>query len=152
MTALNMRAVRRIVYPSDFSSASRRAFQTALGLAKTFHAQLLVVHVMSTLPVVPDGYVSPSIWDGLERGQWATAQRQLGRLVARAKAAGVRASGTLLDVGVTHEGIVRFARAKRAGLIVMGTHGRTGLTRALLGSVAARVIATARCPVMTVRA
>src|SRR5207245_3686057 len=107
MTALNMRAVRRIVYPSDFSSASRRAFQTALGLAKTFHAQLLVAHVMSTLPVVPDGYVSPSIWDGLERGQRATAQRQLGRLFARAKAARLRPTGALLDARVTHEGIVR---------------------------------------------
>src|SRR5207245_9106636 len=100
----------------------------------------------------PGGAARPPSAGGLGRGPRATAQRQLGRLVAKAKAAGVRASGTLLDVGVTHEGIVRFARAKRAGLIVMGTHGRTGLTRALLGSVAARVIATARCPVMTVRA
>jgi nucleotide-binding universal stress UspA family protein len=69
-----------------------------------------------------------------------------------AKAARVRASGALLDVGVTHERIVRFVRAKRADLIVMGTHGRSGLTRALLGSVASRVLAAARCPVLTVRA
>src|SRR5437879_11358334 len=129
MTALDVRAVRRIVYPPDFSSASRRAFQTALGLTKTFHAQLLVVHVMSTLPVVPDGYVSPSVWDGLERGQRATAQRQLGRLVARAKAAGVRASGTLLDVGVRHAGRGRLQRARRGGLTVPGAHVRPSLSR-----------------------
>jgi nucleotide-binding universal stress UspA family protein len=92
------------------------------------------------------------VWDDLERSQHAAAQRDLDRLVARAKAAGVRATGALLDIGITHERIVRFARARRVDLIVMGTHGRSGLTKALLGSVASRVISTARCPVVTVRA
>jgi nucleotide-binding universal stress UspA family protein len=147
-----MRAVRRIVHPSDFSPASRPAFRKAVELARTYRAQLLVVHVLPMLPVIPDAYVPPSIWADLERGQRSTAQRQLGRLVARAKAAGVRASGALLDLGVTHEQIVRFARARRADLIVMGTHGRSGLTKALLGSVASRVLTTSRCPVVTVRA
>jgi len=58
---------------------------------------------------------------------------------------------TLLLEGRTAEQIVRAARSKRAGMIVIGTHGRTGLTRFLLGSVAARVLAIARCPVLTVR-
>jgi nucleotide-binding universal stress UspA family protein len=147
-----MRTVRRIVHPSDFSPASRPAFRQALELARTYRAQLLVVHVLSVLPMIPDAYVAPSVWDDLERGQRTTAQRQLGRLVAKAKAAGVRTSSALLDIGVTHEQIVRFARAKRADLIVMGTHGRSGLTRALLGSVASRVLTAARCPVLTVRA
>ncbi|MBI2492805.1 MAG: universal stress protein, partial [Candidatus Rokubacteria bacterium] len=74
------------------------------------------------------------------------------RLVAKARAAGARASGFLLDIGVTHERIVRLARARRVDMIVMGTHGRSGLTRAILGSVASRVLASATCPVMTVRA
>jgi nucleotide-binding universal stress UspA family protein len=147
-----MRAVRRIVHPSDFSPASRPAFRKAVELARTYRAQLFVAHVLPMLPVIPDAYVPPSIWDDLERGQRSAAQRQLGRLVARAKAAGVRASGALLDLGVTHEQIVRFARARRADLIVMGTHGRGALTKALLGSVASRVLTTSRCPVVTVRA
>jgi nucleotide-binding universal stress UspA family protein len=147
-----MRTVRRIVHPSDFSPASRPAFRKAVELARTYRAQLFVVHVLPMLPVIPDAYVPPSVWDDLERGQRSTAQRQLRRLVARAKAAGVRASGALLDLGVTHEQIVRFARARRADLIVMGTHGRSGLTKALLGSVASRVLTTSRCPVVTVRA
>jgi universal stress protein A len=147
-----MRTFRRIVHPSDFSPASRPALRKAIELAKSHRAQLFVVHVLSMLPVVPDAYVAPTVWDDLERGQRITAQRQLGRLVATAKAAGVRASGVVLDIGVTHEQIVRFARARRADLIVMGTHGRSGLTRALLGSVASRVLAAARCPVLTVRA
>jgi nucleotide-binding universal stress UspA family protein len=147
-----MRTFRRIVHPSDFSPASRPAFRKSLELAKSHRAQLFVVHVLSMLPVIPDAYVAPTVWDDLERGQRTTAQRQLSRLVAAAKTAGVRASGVVLDIGVTHEQIVRFARARRADLIVMGTHGRSGLTRALLGSVASRVLATARCPVLTVRA
>ena len=144
--------IRRIVHPSDFSKASGPAFRKALELAKATRAQLIVVHVLTMLPVViPDVYVAAALWEDLERGQRTTAERQLARLVTRAKKAGVRASAALIDIGVTHQQIVRFARAKRADLIVIGTHGRSGLTKALLGSVASRVLATARCPVVTVR-
>jgi nucleotide-binding universal stress UspA family protein len=58
----------------------------------------------------------------------------------------------LLDIGSTHEQIVRFANAQKVDIIVMGTHGRSGVARAILGSIASRVLASARCPVMTVRA
>jgi universal stress protein A len=147
-----MASIRRILHPSDFSPASRPAFRQAVELAKAQRAQLLVVHVLSVLPVLPDAYVPPRVWDELQRGQQVTARRQLDRLVAKAKAAGARASGILLDIGVTHERIVRFAKARRVDMIVMGTHGRSGLTKAILGSVASRVLAAATCPVMTVRA
>jgi nucleotide-binding universal stress UspA family protein len=144
--------IRRILHPTDFSPASRPAFRKALELAKASRAQLLVAHVLSSLPFMSDEYMPPSVWNELERGQRVTGQRQLNRLVANAKAAGVRARGLLLDIGVTHEQIVRFANARRIDMIVMGTRGRSGLTKALLGSVASRVLASARCPVMTVRA
>jgi nucleotide-binding universal stress UspA family protein len=144
--------IRRILHPTDFSPASRPALRKALELAKASHAQLLVAHVLSPLPVMSDAYMTPNVWNELERGQRITGQRQLNRLVAKAKDAGVRARGLLLDIGVTHEQIVRFANARRVDMIVMGTHGRSGLTKALLGSVASRVLASARCPVMTVRA
>jgi nucleotide-binding universal stress UspA family protein len=64
--------------------------------------------------------------------------------------AGVRATGLLLD-GAPHDQIPRAARRNRADLIVIGTHGRTGLSKVLLGSVAERVIRSATCPVLTVR-
>jgi len=146
-----MPTFRRIVHPSDFSPASRPAFKKAVDLARSHRAQLLVVHVLSRLPVIAGGYVAPSVWNDLEHGQRTEAERQLRSLVAKAKAAGARASGVLIDFGVTHEQIVRYAKKKRADLIVMGTHGYSGLTRALLGSVASRVLAAARCPVLTVR-
>jgi nucleotide-binding universal stress UspA family protein len=147
-----VKVFRRILHPSDFSPASRRAFRKAVALAKASGAQLLLVHVLPVLPVIPDAYVAATTYDELLRGQETGARKQLARLVARAKAAGARTTGVLLDFGVPAERIARLAKARHADVIVMGTHGRTGLTRALLGSVAARVVTIAACPVMTVRA
>ena len=145
-------AIRRILYPSDFSPASRPAFKRAVELAKSLRSQLLIVHVLAPPPNIGEGYITAETVEMLLQSQRHAAQRQLRVLVARAKAAGARVSSLLVETGMTHEQIVRIARRKRADMIVMGTHGRTGLTRLLLGSVAAHVIATARCPVLTVRA
>lgn len=142
--------IRRILHPSDFSPSSTPAFHRAVEAAKAFHADLLVLHVLVAVPLSPAGDITAETWDVLLRSQREVAEQRLGRLVAKARAVGVRASGVVMDIGVTHEQIVRMARRRRTGLIVMGTHGRTGLTRTLLGSVATRVIATAPCPVMTV--
>ena len=146
------RAFRRILHPSDFSPASRPAFRKAVELAKASRAELLLVHVLPVLPLIPDAYVAPNVYEELERAQRASGQKELDRLVRTAKAAGVSVSGVLLDFGLPADRIARLARSRRADVIVMGTHGRTGVTRALLGSVAARVVATASCPVMTIHA
>jgi nucleotide-binding universal stress UspA family protein len=141
-----------IVHPTDFSPASQPALREALARARAGRAPLLIAHVLPVLPMFPDAYVAATTFDRLVEGQRAQARRQLARLVRRARASSVRASGLLVDVGATAERIVRLARAKRARMIVMGTHGRSGVARAIVGSVAARVLATAACPVLTVRA
>lgn len=143
-------AFRRILHPSDFSPASAPAFRKAVQMARTSHARLLIVHVLPPVAQVPDVYIATRMHEGLLRAQRAQGQKQLDRLVARARRAGVHASSLLLDFGVAHERIVRIARSTRSQLIVMGTHGRTGLARIMLGSVAERVVTTARCPVLTV--
>jgi nucleotide-binding universal stress UspA family protein len=141
-----------ILHPSDFSPASRPAFAQAIAAAKEHRAQLLVVHVLAiAMPMMADGYVSPRIYDDLMKSAQAEAQRRLDALVGSAKKAGVRATGLLLE-GIAAEQIVRAARGRRAGMVVMGTHGRTGLAKLFLGSVAERVVGSAPCPVMTVRA
>jgi nucleotide-binding universal stress UspA family protein len=147
-----MAAIRRIVHATDFSPASRPAFSRALDLARANRAELVVLHVMTT-PILytPEGYALPQTYDRLLADTQAAARKQLDRLVAGAKARGVRARGVLLE-GVAHDRIVRAARSARADLLVIGTHGRTGLARLFLGSVASRVIATATCPVLSVRA
>jgi len=146
-----VRQIRRILHASDFSPASRAALSTAIDLARAQRATVLVVHVLSIVPpFLGEGYVPPKVWDEIEEGQRRGAQTQLDRLVARARRTGVRVKG-LLVLGNPYLDIARTARRQRADLIVMGTHGRTGLTRALLGSVADRVLRTAHCPVLTVR-
>ncbi len=145
-------AFRRILHPSDFSPASAPAFKKAVEIARANHARLLIVHVLPPVATVPDVYVATRIHEGLLRGHRALGQRQLDRLVAKARRTGVSASSLLLDFGVAYERIVRVAKSKRSHLIVMGTHGRTGFAKLMLGSIAERVVMMAPCPVVTVRA
>lgn len=143
--------IRRILHPSDFSPASEAAFRKALEMAKSNRSELLVLHVIS--PIVPlsaEGYVSPKTYNDIAASSRAWAQKQLDQRLARAKKARVRAKGLIAE-GSAAEQIVRVARAKRADLVVMGTHGRSGLKKLVLGSVADRVVGAASCPVLTVR-
>jgi nucleotide-binding universal stress UspA family protein len=140
----------RILHATDFSPASRAAFTKAVSLARRNRSELVIAHVLP--PVLPavDGYVTADLYDQLEQAGRRSGKKHLDKLVARARAAGVRARGLLLD-GLVHERIVRAARAQRADMIVIGTHGRTGLARFVLGSVASRVVSHATMPVLTVR-
>ena len=142
---------RRILHPSDFSSASRAAFAKAVDMAKADKAELLIAHVVGyPAPVLSDGYISPKIYDDLTRSMRADGQKQLDKLIAKAKAGGARARGVLLE-GMPADAINRAARSQRADVIVIGTHGRTGLARLFMGSVAERVVGGAPCPVLTIR-
>lgn len=139
-----------ILHPTDFPPASRPAFQKAVELAKKHRATVALVHVMA--PMIPAGnlYVAPRTYDEWAAAATESARQTMGKLLKQARAAGVKAKSIVL-VGVPADVIVRAARTRRADLIVMGTHGRSGLSRVLLGSVASRVIAAAPCPVLTVR-
>ena len=143
--------MRRILHPSDFSTASNAALRKAIELTKASRGQLLIAHVISpVVPVAGEGYISPKVYDEIAASNRAWAQRRLAKLLAQAKKAGARASGALLE-GIAHEQIIRFARSKRVDTVVMGTHGRSGLAKLFLGSVAGRVVSGATCPVLTVR-
>lgn len=146
-----MSRMRRIFFASDFSKASGKAFTTAVTMAKANQATLTILHVIVPfVPIVPEQYINTVTWEQIDRQARRWSQRQLVKLVERAKKAGIRAVGLLLE-GDPAQQIVRAARSKRADLLVVGTHGRTGLSKLFVGSVAARVVATASCPVATVR-
>lgn len=147
-----MKRIRRIVHPTDFSSSSSRALAKSVELAKQNKAELLLVHVLAAIiPYDPgDGYADPSLYIELEKSTRRQAQSSLEALVKKVKRARVKVSSLLLK-GTAHDQIVRAAKNRRADLIVIGTHGRTGITKLFMGSVAGRVVSTASCPVMTVR-
>ena len=146
-----MSRLRRILHPSDFSPASRASFAHATSMARAERAELLLVHVLTPqVAMVGDGYISPQVYDDMEAAAKKYGQKRLDVLAVKARRSGVRAKTVLLH-GVADQQIIRAARSKKADLIVMGTHGRTGLARLFLGSVASRVVAGASCPVLTVR-
>ena len=142
---------RRILHPTDFSAPSNAAFKKAIEMAKASRTELLIVHVINPIvPVAGEGYVSPRMYEDLAASTRAWARKQLDTLLARARKSGVRGKGVLVE-GAAHEQIVRIAKARRADLVVMGTHGRSGFAKLFLGSVAGRVVAAAPCPVLTVK-
>jgi nucleotide-binding universal stress UspA family protein len=147
----SMARIRRILFASDFSTASRKAFTTAVAMAKTNRATLTILHVIVPFtPIVPEQYINTQTWDRIDREARGWSRRQLDRLTDNARKAGIRAAGLLLE-GDPAQQILRGVRLRRAELLVVGTHGRTGLTKFFVGSVAGRVVATASCPVVTVR-
>ena len=139
-----------VMHATDFSSASRPAFAKALQLARKEKTGLVIVHVMSPPAWAGDGYVSPATYEEIYRGYREDAQKKLETVVRKAKAAGVRTRGLLLE-GMAASQILRAAKSVRPALLVLGTHGRTGVARFFVGSVASRVVAGATCPVVTVR-
>ena len=143
---------RRILLATDFSPASRPAFRVAVDLARQGRGRLAIVHVLSSVaPLGVESYVSARMYEEMETSLRRWTQKRLDALVAQAKRARVNAHPMLLVGAAAHEAIARAAVRERADVIVIGTHGRSGLERVFVGSVAARVIGTAPCPVLTVR-
>ena len=147
-----MSRLRRVLHATDFSRASQRAFAKALEMAEQNKAELVLLHVLTPIAnyVIGDHYTDPSLYARLEETAEHEAETGLAKLVQRARNARVKVK-RMLARGTTHEQILRAARRCQADLIVIGTHGRTGLSKLLMGSVAGRVISAASCPVLTVR-
>jgi nucleotide-binding universal stress UspA family protein len=146
-----MKLFRRILHPTDFSKASGPAFREALEFAKRERVELRLVHVVMPPAIfLEDSFMTAKTYQILVAAGRRDAQRRLQPLLAKAKKAGIRAGAAVVE-GIAAEEIIREARRRSADLIVMGTHGRSGVERFFMGSVAARVLALARCPVLTVR-
>jgi len=147
------RAPRRpVVFATDFSPASGPAFRAAVAWVRRSRAPLELVHVLVPPSpfVLPRGMTVPT-WQDLEARARQAARKRIAQLGAMAARSGVRVRTSLLPVGTPDEEVVRVARRRNAELVVIGTHGRTGMQRALTGSVAERVVRSAACPVLTVR-
>lgn len=141
---------RRILFPTDFGQAAQATWSYALALAKALAAELLVLHVVRLVPADLQLCTETMGIETVEESLRRAAEVPLERMRAEAGAAGVPMR-TDVVVGRVRTEIVRVAQEAGATLIVMGTSGREGLRRALLGSIAEWVVGHAPCPVWTVR-
>jgi nucleotide-binding universal stress UspA family protein len=138
--------IRQILAPTDFSECSKQAVQCAYELAQTFDAKLLLLHVVEPVdyPMRSYPHLVTMMRDDMER----QAHLDLAQMLPEAQDVKVEVTRRVI-VGPPFRTIVEVAAAEKVDLIVMATHGRTGLSHLVMGSVAERVVRTAPCPVLT---
>ena len=146
-----MNLFRRILVATDFSPASTPAFEQAVRMAGREEAQLLIAHAYQEPALVELSHAPARVYEEWDNALREAVEKKLRPLVEHARKEGVEDARALLLAGFADEAIIAAAKEEGADLIVMGTHGRRGAARMFLGSVAARVISMASCPVMTVR-
>jgi nucleotide-binding universal stress UspA family protein len=146
-----MKPFKRILVATDFSAASAPAMREAVELAQDVGSMLLIAHAYQPPNISQAEAVAPGVYEEWDRNLRQGVEAQLKPLVEEARNAGVNARPLVL-CGAPYEAIADAVLEHKADLVVMGTHGRQGVSRFFLGSVASRVISTVTCPVMTVRA
>ncbi len=145
-----MLTLRTILVPVDFEEASDRAVEAAADLAKTFGSKLVLMHAYE-LPFYPYPGASLTATTDLPRAIRDAATAGLDGIIARLKTK-IGPCESILRAGPPADEILAVAKEKHADLIVMGTHGRTGIAHALLGSIAEKVLRRSEVPVLTMHA
>lgn len=141
--------LKKILVPYDFSDHSKEALDWALELAEKWQARVELMHVVHILPPVVD--IPNDMYADVERGQIAAAQQRLEGIRTEKTHASRVTIAIHVQRGVPFQAICEYAETHQADLIVMGSHGRTGLSHVFIGSVAERVIRHARCPVLVTK-
>src|SRR5574341_413769 len=142
--------IKTILFPTDFSNGARAAMDHAVSMAKDYHAKLVLLYVIQDISIA-EWYIpsSISVTDLVEDMQ-KSAMREMDKWYGEV-AAMVNDVEKMVVRGVPFVEIIRTAKEKNADLIVIGTHGRTGIDHMLFGSTAEKVVRKAHCPVLTVR-
>lgn len=145
---------KRILVPVDGSRTSQLGLKEAIRLAKGQKASLVLVHVVDEHVVIMASMEAASYLEDLRPSLMKSGRRILERAVETVRKAGVACQSVLLETMVAPAAdlIVRQAKKSRADLIVIGTHGRRGIRRVVMGSDAEQVVRTSPIPVMLVRA
>lgn len=145
-----MKTFERILTAIDFSESSDYAFEYALTLARQFQADLTVMHVINE-PVDLRGFYVPHIsFEQLEKEIEEGAEKMMVKF-CQTKMGDFTRYTTTVVAGIPYEEVIRKAEETGASLIVLGTHGRTGIDHLIFGSTAERVVRSATCPVLTIR-
>lgn len=147
-----MLEVRSILAPTDFSRHAEAALVYAFGIAERFGSELHLLHVLPEVvaPIAPEPMLLPTLPPEYYAESEATAREALEKLVRPEWSKPARIE-TVVRWGDTVSSIVAYATEQKCDLIVIATHGRSGLSHVLLGSVAERIVREAPCPVITVR-
>jgi nucleotide-binding universal stress UspA family protein len=143
--------IRTILAPTDFSPHAEAAMRYACGLAERLGSTLHLLHVLpDVVPVGPDPMLAPSLPPEYYTETEAQSLEALGKALHPDWG---RPTSVEVAVrwGTAVEGIVGYASERSIDLIVLATHGRTGLKHVLLGSVAERIVRESPCPVLTIR-
>jgi nucleotide-binding universal stress UspA family protein len=146
--SLKFESVKKVLIPTDGSDYSVRAAEYGLSLAKILGAEVMVVYVIDT--IVLDQVIKATQREDVDRELKQDGQRYVRYILGLAEKEGVKAS-SFLARGRPFEQIVHIAKGYGIDLIVMGTYGRRGAERILIGSVAERVIEYSSCPVLVVK-
>ena len=145
-----MKPFEKILTAIDFSESSDFAFEYALTLARQFQAELTIMHVINE-PVDLRGFYVPHIsFEQLEKEIEVGAEKMMEKFCQTRMGDFTRYT-TAVVAGIPYEEILRKAKETGASLIVLGTHGRTGIDHLIFGSTAERVVRSAACPVLTIR-
>jgi nucleotide-binding universal stress UspA family protein len=145
-----MKNIERILFPTDFSDNSYVALDYAIKLAEVYKAELSLLHVV-TSPIQYDSFLLSSFRiDDIERKATSAKRQALLNLIQTRIGKQVPVK-VILRRGVPFAEIIQTARKGKADLIIMATHGRSGLRQMLIGSVAEKVVRHAPCPVLTVK-
>ena len=149
-----MIAIKTILLATDGSEGSSKAMTYAMSLARQYGGRVVALHVIDqrwdeqTRAAFVE--IGPELMQKLHSGNAQEARRILQEVADAGAKSGVPVE-TRMATGIPFEDIVRIGKELPADLIIMGTHGRTGVSHLLLGSVAEKVIRRAHCPVLTVR-
>jgi nucleotide-binding universal stress UspA family protein len=140
--------INKIIVPTDGSDPSMRAADYAVKLAKCFHSEIIAIYVIDRLILeeVSKGHERNILEEEIRN----KAQRCLNYIVSSVEKEGLKATSLLVE-GQPHDQIIHYAESLKADMIVMGSRGRRGMERILIGSVAERVIEYAPCPVLVLR-
>jgi universal stress protein A len=147
VTALPVFKLKHILVPVDFSACSQKALQYAIPFARQFGARLTLLFVVQ--PYLPVADMVPLDVGAIEGQMRETGEKELAAL--RKSIEPDVTAATVLRVGQPHLEIVRAARELKADLVIVSTHGRTGLSHVLMGSTTERVVRHAGCPVLVLR-
>lgn len=141
----------KILVPSDGSAQSHKAAAVAADLAKTQSAQVVGVYVIDPFPFIGIGDASAAGLQAYMSEAQAAAGKSLALIREMCEARGVAYAGDTIERSSAHDGILETAKAEGCDLIVMGSHGRTGLQALILGSVAQKVLTHATVPVLVIK-